>query len=454
MIAMRLSEINQVLQGHLIGADPEINAVSIDTRTLQAGDLYIAIKGAHFDGNDFVERAQTAGAAAVILQKDCTTSLPKILLGDTQLALGRLAAAVRRKANIALVAITGSNGKTTVKEMLAAILSVHGKVLFTQGNLNNAIGVPLTLLRLHAQHQFAVVEMGANHPGEIRYTSQLANPDIAVMNNVGAAHIAGFGDIEGVAQAKAELLEALPENGIAILNADDRFFDFWCQQAGNRTVVAFGLNARAEVTARAIQQHTGDVQFMTAFELFNRQGSITIQLQLAGVHNVVNALAASAAAQPLGIGLAQIKQGLEAMQPVAGRLQILSGELGNRIINDSYNANPSSLKAALDVLAEYDTENWVVLGAFGELGDNSREMHEDMAELIKSKAVARLLAVGPETEFSVRKFGAGATFFATQAELIATLQRELQGHETVLIKGSRAQHMENVVQALLGKPGE
>ncbi len=463
---MMLSEIAGLVQGQLHGNDVEVSSVSIDTRAIKPGELYVAIKGHNFDGNEFVGMAEQAGAAAVLVHKGVTATIPHVVVDDTRLALAELAGAWRKKASVsvgrigsipiatlppslAVVGITGSNGKTTVKEMVAAILSVNGNTLFTQGNLNNDIGVPLTLLRLNEQHRYAVIEMGANHPGEIEYTSRYAQADVAIITNVGPAHIEGFGSVDGVAKAKGEIVETLKQDGVAVLNRDDAYFDYWQSVAGTRKIMSFGLDERADVKAHSVKTEIINHAFATTFELVTAEGGLTVKLKLAGRHNVVNALAATAACMALGIDLQQIKQGLESVKPVTGRLQPLVSRLGNIVIDDTYNANSASLKAGLDVLAGCEGKHWLVLGAFGELGPDSPRIHEQMGELIKSSGVVRLLAIGSDARNTVKVFGKGAAFFDTPNDLIEALKQELKGDEAILVKGSRAQRMENVVAALV-----
>lgn len=446
---MMLSEIAERVQGNLVGEDIAIASVSIDTRAIKPGQLYIAIKGHNFDGNDFINQAERSGAIAAIVNKGFVPSVPHICVADTRLALAELAGAWRQKATASIVGVTGSNGKTTVKEMLASVLDVGGNVLFTQGNLNNDIGVPLTLLRLTEQHRYAVIEMGANHPGEIAYTSRYAEADVVVLNNAGAAHIEGFGNLDGVARAKGEIIQTLKQNGIAVINRDDKYFDYWKEVAGSRRVLSFGLDSRADVTAEDIATEVRDNAFLTTFRLVTAHGAIDAALKLAGRHNVLNALAATAASLALGLNLEQIIQGLASVKPVTGRLQPLVSHLGNIVIDDTYNANSASLKAGLDVLANCTGQPWLVLGAFGELGPESPKMHEEIGQLIKASGVVRLLAVGADSKNAVQAFGEGASFFATQQELINVLKHELKGNETILIKGSRAQRMENVAAALI-----
>lgn len=307
----------------------------------------------------------------------------------------------------------------------------------------------MTLLRLNEQHRYAVIEMGANHAGEIAYTSTYAQADVVIITNAGAAHLEGFGTIEGVAKAKGELIETLKKDGIAVINHDDDYFDYWKAVAGTRQITSFGLNDGADVSAKMIKAEIRNQAFVTTFDLVTRLGTVDIILKLAGQHNVVNALAATAASLALGLNLKQIKQGLESVKPVTGRLQPLVSRLGNIVIDDTYNANSASLTAGLDVLANFTGKPWLVFGAFGELGPDSPKIHEEMGVFIKAKGVVRLLAVGEDSKNTVKAFGDGATFFEKQQDLIDALKQELKGDETILIKGSRVQHMENVAAALV-----
>ena len=449
MMSMLLSDIAQSVSGQLVGQDRAIVSVSIDTRTLCVGELYIAIKGNNFDGHTFIDKAVEAGASAVLVEDDVKTNLPIIRVKDSHLALAELAGAWKTKSAVKTVGITGSNGKTTVKEMVASILSVGADVLFTQGNLNNDIGVPLTLLKIQDKHQYAVVEMGANHAGEIRYSSQIVKPDVTVITNVGPAHIEGFGSLERTALAKGEIISSLATEGIAVLNRNDPFFPLWVDLAGNKEIVTFGLGIEANIRAKDIYSEVKNNRFYTHFTLITEKGEMAIKLGLAGQHNVINALTAAAACIAIGIDCEQIRKGLEQATPVSGRLEPLISELGNLVIDDTYNANPSSLKVALDVLVQCKGESWVVLGAFAEMGANSEKIHKEIGELIKSMGVARLLAVGGDARLAVEGFGEGAEFFSTQKKLITALKKELIGNESLLIKGSRTQKMELVVAALV-----
>ncbi|WKJ90835.1 UDP-N-acetylmuramoyl-tripeptide--D-alanyl-D-alanine ligase [Methylomonas montana] len=446
---LQLSEIAQAINGKLIGNDREIRATGIDTRTLQPGDLYIAIKGKNFDGHDFSDKAEQAGAAALLLERANSSTLPQIIVADTHLALAELAGYWRRQLPVKIAGVTGSNGKTTVKEMIAAIFASQGPTLSTQGNLNNDIGVPLTLMKLDASHRYAVIEMGANHPGEIAYTSRYAQADVSVITNVGAAHIEGFGNIDGVAKTKGEIIESLGENGIAVLNRDDAFYDFWQKLAGKRQTISFGFSNAADVRAENIATSLASEGFSTRFDLKTATDTLPIQLHLAGAHNVKNALAAATVALQFGISLQDIRHALEQLKPVTGRMQPLLGQKGNIVIDDTYNANPASLKAALDALDGCSGEAWLALGAFGELGPDSPAIHREMGELIKAKPVKRLFATGALAKHAVESFGAGGQFFDNQQQLIDALTAAVTGKETILVKGSRAQKMENVVAAMV-----
>ena len=446
---MQLSDIAKAVQGNLLGNDLTITGAGIDTRTLTIGDLYIAIKGQHFDGHDFISNAEQSGAAALIVSQAVSSRLPQILVKDTHLALAELAGYWRKRLSVKIAGVTGSNGKTSVKEMIAAIFATQGNTLFTHGNLNNDIGVPLTLLRLNENHQFAVIEMGANHPGEIAYTSRYAQADVSMINNIGPAHIEGFGDINGVANAKAEIIESLGSNGIAVLNRDDDFYALLLKKAGQRKSVSFGFSAAADIRAENIQSRLDQQGFTTQFDLKTQAGDIRIELKLAGNHNVKNALAAAAVALQFGINLAAIKRGLENLPPVTGRMQALLGRKGNIIIDDSYNANPASLQAALDAVNHCQQPIWLALGAFGELGSDSATIHADMGKMIKALPVARLFAIGDLARHTVNAFGNHGQFFENQDQLINSLDQAITGKEIILVKGSRAQKMENVVAALV-----
>ncbi|MDX2457153.1 MAG: UDP-N-acetylmuramoyl-tripeptide--D-alanyl-D-alanine ligase, partial [Gammaproteobacteria bacterium] len=360
MMAMQLSEAAQVLAGRYTGTDLAFQGVSTDTRQLVPGALFFALQGPNFDGHRFVEMAREQGAVAAAVARPCQSALPQIEVADTRLALGRLSAHWRQKFSLPVVAITGSNGKTTVRAMTAAVLSWCGRTLATQGNLNNDIGLPLTLARLSEDDQFAVLEMGANHPGEIDYLTGIAQPSIAVITNAGPAHLEGFGDLEGVARAKGEVFARLDAEGVAVINADDAFAPLWRELAGHCRTVEFGLQDAA-VTADWQGDTTGsDMCLRTP------AGSVELHLSLPGRHNVMNALAACAVSLSAGADLEAVRQGLESLSPVAGRFNVHSLPDSVTVIDDTYNANPESLQVALDVLALAAGDSWLVLGDMGE----------------------------------------------------------------------------------------
>jgi UDP-N-acetylmuramoyl-tripeptide--D-alanyl-D-alanine ligase len=447
---LQLSNIARAVNGELSGGDLTVIGAGIDTRTLQTGNLYIAIEGQRFDGHEFAEQARLAGATAMLVKRLLPVGLPQILVNDTRLALAELAGYWRKQLPVKIAGVTGSNGKTSVKEMIAAIFATQGNTLFTQGNLNNDIGVPLTLLRLNEDHRYAVIEMGANHPGEIAYTSHYAQADVCVISNVGPAHIEGFGSIQGVANTKAEIIESLQPDGIAVLNRDDVFYDFWlANKVGGRKSVSFGLNDAADVRAENIHSELDNQGFVSCFDLITDAGTTIIRFNLAGEHNVKNALAATAVALQFGISLSDIKRGLEQMKPVTGRMQTLHGKKGNIVIDDSYNANPASLKAALQAIKQCQQPIWLALGAFGELGSDSANIHTEMGAMIKAMPVERLFATGELARNTVAAFGENGQFFDQQVDLINALEQAITGKEIILIKGSRSQKMENVAAALV-----
>jgi UDP-N-acetylmuramoyl-tripeptide--D-alanyl-D-alanine ligase len=449
MIAFQLSELAEELNGHVLGEDPCINSVSTDSRKLEPGDLYVALEGPRFDGHDFLDQASEKGAAAAMISHGGHESLPCLLVEDTRLGLGRMAAAWRSRSPARIAAVTGSNGKTTVKEMLAAILQRMGRTLATVGNLNNDIGLPLTLCRLQDE-DYAVVEMGANHPGEIDYLTRIARPDVAILNNAGRAHLEGFGDVEGVARAKAEILNGLSAEGVFIYNADDRFAPLWRDLAAGHSRLGFAVHQPADVSspeesARLVWDQEG---FHSEFSVHCAMGELFIRLRLAGEHNRMNALAAIAAAQVLGASRQDVEAGLASLQPVPGRLHCMRGKGGMRLVDDSYNANPDSVRMAVALLARAPGRKVLVLGDLGELGDNAQRFHEELGACAREAGVDRLYSCGELSAFSSRGFGSGARHFASQEELLACLHQQLDAEDTVLVKGSRSAAMEKVVKAL------
>lgn len=449
MSLFSLSQAARWLDAQMIGADAGIESVGTDTRSLQPGQLFVALVGPRFDGHEFAADAASKGAAALLVSRELETALPQLRVRDTRLALGRLAAAWRKTLPGRVVAVTGSNGKTTTKEMIAAILSRVGTVAATQGNLNNDIGLPLTLLAARAQDHL-VLEMGANHPGEIGYLSTIARPDVALITNAGRAHLEGFGTLEGVARAKGEIIGGLPQEGTFVRNADDRWTALWRKMAERRNTLSFGRNAAADVHVEAVRQASGlnGSGFHCRYRIATPRGLLEVDLALAGEHNLMNALAAVAVAEVLGVEQDAIRTGLGVLRPVAGRLRPLHGVAGCWIIDDSYNANPDSVGAALSVLRSLTGRRWLVLGDLGELGADASALHAEVGRLAKHAGLERLWAVGPLSAQAVAGFGAGGRHFADREELLAELDGELGPQDVVLVKGSRSAAMDRVVQAL------
>ena len=443
MMTMQLSKAAEVLAGRCVSADVLFHGVSTDTRQLQQGSLYVALQGPNHDGHDYLDAARERGAAAAAVSRITNTSLPLLEVDDTRLALGRLAACWRAQFTLPVVAVTGSNGKTTVRSMTHAILSRAGRTLATQGNLNNDIGLPLTLFRLSPEDRYAVLEMGANHPGEIDYLAAIARPDIAVVTNAGPAHLEGFGDVAGVARAKGEVFERLGAQGVAIINADDRYAPLWRELAAHCRIVDFGLQTDAAVHAR----WQGDVSGSRVL-LSTPWGDTEFRLPLPGRHNVMNALAASAAALAAGAGLDAVSQGLASLSPVAGRFTIHRLPQDITVIDDTYNANPGSLQAAIEVLATAGGETWLVLGDMGELGRGALDLHREAGSRARAAGVDRLFTLGELSRAAAEAFGGNAAAFDTLEELAAALRAGVHGGLHVLVKGSRRMRMERVVEAL------
>jgi len=445
-----LSEVAEALEARLAGADVAFSAVSTDSRRIEAGQLFIALVGPNFDGHDYLAEVAAKGAVAALVQREVADApLPQLVVADSRIALGRLGALNRAAFNKPLAAVTGSSGKTTVKEMLASILraGLNGPVLATRGNLNNDLGAPLTLLELGAEHVAAVIELGANHVGEIAYTVGLTRPDVAIINNAGLAHVGEFGGPEKIVEAKGEILEGLSEQGVAVLNRDDSAFSTWQARAAGRKVLSFALHdGSADLRASELWR---DARGCAGFALAGVAGEARIQLNLLGEHNVANALAAAAAAHALGVPLVGIQAGLEAVQPVTGRAVASLATNGVRVIDDSYNANPLSMCAAVDILAGISGRTVLVLGDMGELGEWAEQGHRDVGAHAAGKVDA-LYAVGPLMAHAVAAFGAGGRHFADQASLIEALRLE-SGDTTILIKGSRSAAMDKVVDALLDR---
>jgi len=443
MMTMQLSAAAEVLKARQFGDDVVFRGVSTDTRTLSEGNLFVALRGPNFDGHNYIEQARSKGAVAAAVSQVAPDVMPQLQVEDTRLALGQLAAHWRRQFMLPLVAVTGSNGKTTVKEMLAGILRRRGHTLVTRGNFNNDIGVPHTLFGLGREHAYAVLELGANHPGEIAYLTGLVQPTVAVINNAGPAHLEGFGSVAGVARAKGELFDSAGPATVCVINADDEYADLWRTLASPRPVMTFGLESEADVSA----SWTGDID-ASEIQLHTPQGTASTRIVLPGRHNVLNALAAAAAALAAGVDLDNVARGLGDVQRVHGRLEAWSGFGGARVIDDTYNANPASLEAALVLLASANSEAWLVLGNMGELGADSERLHRNMGAAARRAGVRRLFTLGKLAALAADTFGQGSSVFTTVDELADTLRSKLHAGVTVLVKGSRAMHMERVVDAL------
>jgi UDP-N-acetylmuramoyl-tripeptide--D-alanyl-D-alanine ligase len=463
MGALSLRAIASELQSAYAGAELAATRISTDSRNIGSGDLYIALRGERFDGHDYLADVAAKGAVAAIVDKNfidhntadnkapekVLTALPQICVADTRAALGLVARMNRRRFNAPLIGITGSAGKTTCKEMLAAILAQRGAVLATRGNLNNEIGVPLTLLDIAPQHAYAVIEMGAARGGDIAYLCRFVEPDIALVTTALPAHLEGFGDIDNVAKTKGEIFAGLRADGVAIINGDSEYLALWQRLAGSRRTMTFGLVANTDVSARAIVRSPAGLQF----ELISAEGSIAIELQLLGIHNVRNALAAAAAALAAGASLENIRAGLASVQAVPGRLQSRCDRHGNIVIDDSYNANPGAVQAAIDVLAEYPGPRRLILGNMAELGALSSQLHRDVARYAAERGIEQCWFVGPHAQLQVQECllankSVSALAFADNQAVIAAGEREAV--PVSLIKGSRSSGMEIIVATLCG----
>lgn len=446
MIRLNLSEIAIAVDGQLQGEDCAISSVTTDTRKISPGDLFIALVGASFDGHQFIEQAQAAGAAAFIVDRPIDSVQPYIVVADTQQALGALGAYVKAQVNPKTVAITGSNGKTTTKEMVAAILAGEGSVLATAGNFNNEIGVPLTLLRLTHEHQFAVIELGANHKGEIAYTCSLTQPDVALINNVMPAHIEGFGSIQGVAEAKSEIFSGLKMHGVAIVNGDSDYLGYWQQHVTEKPLKWFSTQDKhAQVFASDIQL---DEQGLASFILHSAQGEQAITLPVPGLHNVSNALAAASLCLELGVSLSSIAAGFAQMQNVKGRLNVHQVRTGLTVIDDTYNANLASAKAATDLLSIYPGFRILVVGDMGELGDEAQMYHQQLGEYALLKGIDAVAAVGELSLHTAKGAASIGYHFGDKAALYIWLSQQIANQEhaiSILVKGSRSAQMEEVV---------
>ena len=453
-VAMNLNEAARAISATLIGGDDAANVtfcgVSTDSRKIGAGQLFVALRGENFDGHEFLETAIASGAVAALVAADAVASLneialPLLVVEDTRLALGSLAAAWRSRFVLPLIAVTGSNGKTTSKEMIASILqAAHGDtVLATQGNFNNDIGLPLTLLTLDSRHRATMIEMGMNHPGEIAYLARIAKPTVALVTNAQRAHLAGMGSIETIAAEKGSVFQELGADGVSVFRADDEWADLWRQQSAGHEAMTFALDHPANVTGH-YQAHGLDNRLTIAT---NGQ-QVDVTLALPGVHNARNALGAAAATLAAGVSLVAVAQGLNAFRGVKGRLQRRPGLHGALLLDDTYNANPDSVRAGIDVLASTIGKKVLVLGDMGEIGDMTGQFHDEVGGYAKSQGVDRLFAFGESSALAAYNFGLGGQHFRKFEDLVEALKAELAPETTVLIKGSRFMRMERVVDAV------
>ena len=474
---LRLSDVAAMTSGGLLGEEAQLNAVSIDTRSVKPDDLFIAIKGENFDAHDFVADLEGKVAAALV-SREIECDVPQVLVEDTKLGLATLASAWRNKFKIPVIGLTGSNGKTTLKEMIAAILGQQSNVLATAGNFNNDIGLPLTLLKIREKHDFAVIEMGANHFDEIDFLTGITQPDIAVINNAGSAHLEGFGDVEGVAKAKGEIFNSLGENGIAVINADDDYADYWCRLNANadRKIIRFGMDAEADVGGSYLgngrllirvnnsEQDNQKQDGHGGREGQEEKAELGIQLNLLGKHNAMNALAATAVVSAAGVtDLEVVKKGLESLASVPGRLTRVEGMAGTTLLNDTYNANPDSVRAAIDVLVEGSGTRMLVLGDLGELGSDEEKIHAEIGAQAKRSGIEKMFCLGKYSAKACEEFGSPEHAFGELDALIEAIKKEInidmsasenKKKMTLLIKGSRSAKMERVVDALKNTGGD
>jgi UDP-N-acetylmuramoyl-tripeptide--D-alanyl-D-alanine ligase len=450
-VKMNRSEAARALGATVEGADVALSGVSTDTRTLQAGDLFVALRGERYDGHRFLSAAASRGAAAALVDargpREDAGALPLIVVEDTRHALGALAAHWRSRFSMPVVGLTGSSGKTTVKEMLAAILRAaageDAAVLATRGNLNNDIGMPLMLLELDRAHRYAVIEMGMNHEGEIRYLTKLARPDVALVNNAGSAHIEFLGSVEAIARAKGEIFEGLGPDGTAVINADDDHAPLWRELARGRRCIDFGLEQPAQVSGTyRLRELESEIVLKTP------AGEAPTRLAAPGVHNVRNALAAAAAAVALEIALPVIASGLARYSGIKGRLERKRAAGGATVVDDTYNANPESVRAAIDVLAQSAGRTILVFGDMGELGTDAPRLHEALGSYAKGAGIERVMTFGEQSARTAKAFGPGAQHYSSIEDLVADLRAALGPDVAVLVKGSRFMRMERVVEAL------
>jgi len=445
---MTLSQLAREVDGELLGEDMMFSNVSTDTRSLVNGDLYLALVGENFDGNDFVDNAAAAGASSAVVSKHLEIELPALRVADTHVALGKLANMNRRRSEAKVIALTGSQGKTTVKEMIASILSNSANCLATRANLNNTIGVPLTLLRIEEQQEYVVVEMGANGAGEIAFSVAATEPDLALITNASPAHIEGFGSLDGIVRAKGEIIDGLKSGGVMLLNADDEHVENWSARAAGKSTVRFSYAETAPGTQYYATQVSQREDGTSSFTLHTPKGEQSVSIGFLGKHNVLNAIAASAVAIEAGASLMDVLEGLADLHPVKGRLSRLDGLNGCQLIDDSYNASPGSFTAAIDVLSKMPGKKILAMGDMKELGDETDSAHRAIGEYASTANIDALWATGEKSKLAVESYSGSGRYFEEKEDLIRALTEGASTEMTVLIKGSRGAKMNEVVTAL------
>jgi len=445
---MTLSLLAQELGGELLGEDVVFSSVSTDTRSLKRGDLYLALVGENFDGNNFIDEAMLAGADSAVISRQVASQLPALKVTDTHVALAKLANMNRQRSAAKIIALTGSQGKTTVKEMLGSILNNSADCLTTEANFNNTIGVPLTLLKLEEQHKYAVIEMGASAAAEIAFSVCATEPDIALITNASPAHIEGFGSLQGIVTAKGEIIDGLKKDGVMVLNADDCYVSEWSARAAGKRSVRFSYENTAGdsqyFASEIIRQGDGT----SSFNLHTPKGEQVLSIRFLGKHNVLNAIAASAVAMEAGASLTDIEEGLAELNPVPGRLSRLSGMNGCHLIDDSYNANPESFSAAIDVLSRFPGQKILVMGDMNELGIDTDSAHRRIGRNAAGAGIDALWATGEKSKLAIDAYADRGRYFENKEELIKALIDITNSDLTVLIKGSRCAKMDEVVTAL------
>lgn len=449
MIPMDFDWLANVLATDYQGDNRKVININTDTRTLCDGEVFLALKGPNFDGHKFIEQAKQKGAIGVIVDHAVDTDIAQFVVADTRIALGTIGTAVMAQVAPKTIAITGSVGKTTVKEMCAAILSSKGDVLATKGNFNNDIGVPLTLLRLEPQHRFAVIELGANHIGEIAYTTAMTKPDVAVVCNVAAAHLEGFGSLQGVAQAKGEIYDGLKEDGIAIVNCDSDFSQYWLDKLATRNIKCFSSSEKLDIWAEDISL---DAQARASFTLCTKQHSVPVKLALPGKHNISNALIAAALTSEFDVSLEEIASALATMGEVKGRVNLIEASDSLIIIDDTYNANVKSVKAAIDLLSDIQGHRILALGDMGELGEDARKYHQEVGEYALAQGIDELFTLGVLSKCASDVFGLPNRHFSNREQMLQQIQNSISKVDkkiTLVVKGSRSSRMELLVTDLV-----